>query len=100
MLCTSINDEIVHGIPSEKRILKPGDIVSIDCGVVLDGYYGDADITVAVDDSVTPELRKLLQVFERPERELTSIMRWRTAESAGAPRPASGKSSQLVKTPG
>jgi methionyl aminopeptidase len=64
VLCTSINDEIVHGIPSEKRILKPGDIVSIDCGVVLDGYYGDAAITVAVDDSVTPELRKLLQVTE------------------------------------
>jgi methionyl aminopeptidase len=64
VLCTSINDEIVHGIPSEKRVLKPGDIVSIDCGVVLDGYYGDAAITVAVDDSVTPELRKLLQVTE------------------------------------
>jgi methionyl aminopeptidase len=64
VLCTSINDEIVHGIPSEKRILKPGDIVSIDCGVVLDGYYGDAAITVAVDDSVTPELRKLLEVTE------------------------------------
>jgi methionyl aminopeptidase len=64
VLCTSINDEIVHGIPSEKRILKPGDIVSIDCGVVLDGYYGDAAITVAVDDSVTPELRKLLAVTE------------------------------------
>jgi methionyl aminopeptidase len=64
VLCTSINDEIVHGIPSEKRMLKPGDIVSIDCGVVLDGYYGDAAITVAVDDSVTPELRKLLAVTE------------------------------------
>jgi methionyl aminopeptidase len=64
VLCTSINDEIVHGIPSVKRILKPGDIVSIDCGVVLDGYYGDAAITVAVDDSVTPELRKLLEVTE------------------------------------
>jgi methionyl aminopeptidase len=64
VLCTSINDEIVHGIPSVKRILRPGDIVSIDCGVVLDGYYGDAAITVAVDDSVTPELRKLLEVTE------------------------------------
>jgi methionyl aminopeptidase len=64
VLCTSINEEIVHGIPSEKRVLKPGDIVSIDCGVVLDGFYGDAAITVAVDDSVTPELRKLLEVTE------------------------------------
>ena len=64
VLCTSINEEIVHGIPSEKRVLKAGDIVSIDCGVVLDGYYGDAAITVAVDQSVTPEVQKLLEVTE------------------------------------
>src|SRR5215475_6265276 len=62
VLCTSVNEEIVHGIPSEKRMLKAGDIVSIDCGVVLDGYYGDAAITVPVDDAVKPEIRKLLQV--------------------------------------
>ncbi len=64
VLCTSVNEEIVHGIPSEKRLLRAGDIVSIDCGVVLDGYYGDAAITVPVDDSVSPELRKLLEVTE------------------------------------
>lgn len=64
VLCTSVNEEIVHGIPSEKRVLKAGDIVSIDCGVVLDGYYGDAAITVPVDDSVNPEVRKLLEVTE------------------------------------
>jgi methionyl aminopeptidase len=64
VLCTSINEEIVHGIPSEKRVLKTGDIVSIDCGVVLDGYYGDAAITVPVDDTVSPELKKLLEVTE------------------------------------
>jgi methionyl aminopeptidase len=64
VLCTSVNEEIVHGIPSEKRVLKAGDIVSIDCGVVLDGYYGDAAITVPVDDSVSPEVRKLLEVTE------------------------------------
>src|ERR1700755_3661190 len=46
VLCTSLNEEIVHGIPSERRVLKEGDIVSIDCGVVLDGYYGDAAVTV------------------------------------------------------
>jgi len=62
VLCTSINSEIVHGIPSEKRLLKTGDIISIDCGVVLDGYYGDAAITVAVGDDITPELEKLLNV--------------------------------------
>jgi methionyl aminopeptidase len=63
VLCTSINQEIVHGIPSEKRVLKAGDIVSIDCGVVLDGYYGDAAITVPVVE-VSPELTKLLEVTE------------------------------------
>ncbi|MBV9480513.1 MAG: type I methionyl aminopeptidase [Acidobacteria bacterium] len=63
VLCTSINQEIVHGIPSEKRVLKAGDIVSIDCGVVLDGYYGDAAITVPVVE-VAPEVQKLLAVTE------------------------------------
>jgi methionyl aminopeptidase len=62
VLCTSINDEIVHGIPSAKRVLKSGDIVSIDCGVVLDGYYGDAAITAAVGDSVSPERKRLMDV--------------------------------------
>src|ERR1039457_3224233 len=64
VLCTSVNDEIVHGIPSEKRTLKNGDIVSIDCGVVLDGYYGDSAITVPVVDAIQPELSKLLEVTE------------------------------------
>jgi methionyl aminopeptidase len=61
VLCTSVNNEIVHGIPSESRVLKAGDIVSLDCGVVLDGYYGDSAITVPVD-GLTPELQKLLDV--------------------------------------
>jgi len=64
VLCTSINEEIVHGIPSEKRVMKTGDIVSIDCGVVFDGYYGDAAITVPVGETVTEELKKLLAVTE------------------------------------
>src|SRR5438876_10415608 len=64
VLCTSVNEEIVHGIPSAKRVLEAGDIVSIDCGVVLDGYYGDAAITVPVGEEVTPELHKLLSVAE------------------------------------
>jgi len=63
VLCTSINEEIVHGIPSDKRILKAGDIISIDCGVVMDGYYGDAAITVPVN-GLSPETRKLLEVTE------------------------------------
>src|SRR5215475_7407955 len=64
VLCTSVNDEIIHGIPSAKRLLKDGDIVSIDCGAVLDGYYGDAAITVPVGNALPPELKKLLDVTE------------------------------------
>lgn len=64
VLCTSVNQEIVHGIPNEKRVLMAGDVVSIDCGVVLDGYYGDAAVTVAVGDGITLEVRKLLEVTE------------------------------------
>jgi methionyl aminopeptidase len=64
VLCTSVNNEIIHGIPSEKRILKDGDIVSIDCGVVLDGYYGDSAITVPVGKTLAAELKKLLDVTE------------------------------------
>jgi methionyl aminopeptidase len=64
VLCTSVNQEIVHGIPSEKRVLKEGDLVSIDCGVVLDGYYGDSAITVPVGNTISPESDKLLRVTE------------------------------------
>jgi methionyl aminopeptidase len=64
VLCTSINSEVVHGIPSEKRVLREGDIVSIDTGVVMDGYYGDSAITVAVGEKVKPEARRLLSVTE------------------------------------
>jgi methionyl aminopeptidase len=66
VLCTSVNNEVVHGIPSPKRVLKAGDIVSIDCGVMLDGYYGDSAITVAVGgrEAVSPKVQKLLEVTE------------------------------------
>ncbi|HVZ16800.1 MAG TPA: type I methionyl aminopeptidase [Terriglobales bacterium] len=62
VLCTSVNQEIVHGIPNDKRVLKEGDIVSIDCGVVLDGYYGDAAVTVPVGNGQSETIQKLLQV--------------------------------------
>ncbi len=64
VLCTSVNNEIIHGIPSEKRVLKDGDIVSIDCGVVLDGYYSDAAVTLPVGSKISAELQKLLDVTE------------------------------------
>ena len=63
VLCTSVNEEIVHGMPSLKRVLKKGDIVSIDTGVKLDGYYGDSAITVPVGE-VGEETRKLLRVTQ------------------------------------
>ncbi len=47
-ICTSVNDEIVHGIPSEKVVLKEGDIISLDFGIFMDGYYGDAAVTYPV----------------------------------------------------
>lgn len=62
-LCTSINDEIVHGIPSAKRVLKEGDLVSIDCGAIVGGYHGDSAITVGVG-AITHEQAELLRVTE------------------------------------
>jgi len=62
VLCTSVNQEIVHGIPNEKRVLKEGDIVSIDCGVVLEGYYGDSAVTVPVGNGQNDTVKKLLEV--------------------------------------
>jgi len=62
-LCTSVNEEVVHGIPSD-RVLKEGDIVSIDCGVLHDGFYGDSAITVAVGE-IAPETRDLMEVTKK-----------------------------------
>lgn len=60
-LCTSIDEEVVHGIPSKKRVLKNGMLLKIDCGVGLDGYHTDAARTIAIGE-VSPEKRKLLEV--------------------------------------
>ena len=62
-LCTSVNSEVVHGMPSERE-LKEGDIVSLDFGILNDGYYGDAAVTVGVGE-ITPAARKLLTVTEQ-----------------------------------
>jgi methionyl aminopeptidase len=64
VICASINDEVVHGIPSDARILQEGDIVSVDVGVCLKGYHGDAACTYPVGD-VSPVRRKLLEVTEK-----------------------------------
>jgi methionyl aminopeptidase len=63
VLCTSVNEEIVHGMPNPKRILKKGDIVSIDTGVSLDGYFGDSALTVGVGE-LSEQAKKLLKVTE------------------------------------
>jgi methionyl aminopeptidase len=63
VLCTSVNSEVVHGIPSPKRVLKEGDIVSVDFGVVVDGYYGDAAITVPVGN-IDANAERLLKATE------------------------------------
>jgi len=60
-LCTSVNSEIVHGIPSPKRKLREGDIVSIDFGMEVDGYFADSAVTVPVGQ-IRPEVKKLLEV--------------------------------------
>jgi len=63
VLCTSVNNEVIHGIPSEKRTLKEGDIISLDCGVIVEGFYTDSAFTMAVGSQpLSSELQKLLDV--------------------------------------
>ncbi len=81
-LCTSVNDVIVHGIPGPGHKLRPGDVLGLDCGVVLDGFVGDAALTVPIG-AISPEAARLLRVTRecldlavevvRPGRRLTDI---------------------------
>jgi methionyl aminopeptidase len=65
-LCTSVNEEIVHGIPSDRRVLRDGDLVSLDCGAELEGWNGDAAVSVVVGgpDAGRPEDLRLIAVTE------------------------------------
>jgi methionyl aminopeptidase len=73
VLCTSVNEEVVHGLPSAKRQLKSGDVVSVDIGVELNGFYGDSAITVPVGE-VSPRIRQLLDVTrESLERAIAQV---------------------------
>lgn len=63
-LCTSVNEEVVHGMPSKQRQLSEGDIISIDFGVVIDGYYGDAAVTVPVG-KIASHAERLCRVAEQ-----------------------------------
>ncbi|GAA4621356.1 type I methionyl aminopeptidase [Actinoallomurus vinaceus] len=62
-ICTSINEEIVHGIPNPSKVLTEGDVISIDCGAIVDGWHGDSAVTVPVGE-ITAEERRLLEVCE------------------------------------
>jgi len=63
-LCISVNEQVVHGIPSPKRLLKNGDIVGLDFGVIYDGYYGDSAMTVAIGQ-IPPDIERLLKITEQ-----------------------------------
>ena len=63
-LCVSVNNEVVHGIPDKEHILKEGDIVSLDCGVIYEGYHSDAARTVPVGE-ISEEAKKLIEVTEQ-----------------------------------
>ncbi|GAA3293823.1 type I methionyl aminopeptidase [Dactylosporangium vinaceum] len=62
-ICSSVNDQVVHAIPSPRQVLREGDLISIDCGADLDGWHGDAAITVGVG-AVDPDLLRLVRVAE------------------------------------
>jgi len=62
-ICASVNEEVVHGIPNKKKVLHEGDIISLDCGAIVDGWHGDAAITVPVGE-VPQELLDLIRVCD------------------------------------
>ena len=61
VICVSINEEVVHGIPNENKVINDGDLVSVDCGAIIDGWHGDAAITIGVGN-VKPEHQKLSDI--------------------------------------
>jgi methionyl aminopeptidase len=67
-LCASVDEEIVHGIPSDKRVLQEGNVVSLDLGLIKDGYYADAAVTVALGE-VPPAVEELMRVAREALRE-------------------------------
>jgi methionyl aminopeptidase len=63
-ICVSINSEVVHGIPSPKRVIRNGDVVGLDFGVIFDGFFGDSAVTVPIGD-IPPDVQNLLKVTEQ-----------------------------------
>ncbi|MFM9088838.1 MAG: type I methionyl aminopeptidase [Cyanobium sp.] len=77
-ICASINNEVVHGIPSSKRVIKEGDLLKVDTGACFEGYHGDSCITIPVGSSVTEEARHLSQIAQE------SLMRGLATIRAGS----------------
>ncbi len=85
--CTSINEELVHGIPSKKRLLLAGDIISIDVGVFYRGFVGDSAWTYVVGD-IAPETQRLMEVTENPSIWASSKL-WQATGSRRSAGPSS-----------
>jgi methionyl aminopeptidase len=84
VLCTSLNDQVVHGIPSAKTVLREGDILSVDCGAVIDGYYGDSAITIPVG-KVAAGAKRLLEITQGSlERAIETVRPGATLGDVGA----------------
>ncbi len=84
VLCTSLNDQVVHGIPSQKTVLREGDILSVDCGAVIDGYYGDSAITIPVG-KVAAGTQRLLDITQGSlERAIETVRPGATLGDVGA----------------
>jgi methionyl aminopeptidase len=64
VICVSVNEEVVHGIPREDKIIQDGDLVSVDCGAIIDGWHGDAAITIGVGN-VKPEHKRLSEITQK-----------------------------------
>ena len=77
-ICASINDQVVHGIPSERQIIRDGDLVKIDTGAYFEGYHGDSCVTICVGEAVSEAARRLSRVAQE------SLMRGLATVRAGS----------------
>jgi methionyl aminopeptidase len=87
-ICTSINEELVHGVPSKDKVIKEGDIVSLDLGATFKGFVGDSAVTIGIGE-ITPEAQKLLDVTR--ESLMTGIRAARAGERLGVVSNAIGE---------